>query len=191
VNKNWLWIILVVMVGFFIFNIVSSIQNQPKYIQRAYKAVYTFERSEETRLYNWVVFTYEKYDDLKKSYDYFQGVSMEDKRNNYAQMLDKLSEQSESKINLLTYNSTAVLADGEMEVEEYSAVTGMVKNEGDAWVTGFGTNRLQLQENSSLSFIFPADAEILSVNPEPDNREGNVLFWEKPGQLTFPIVSYR
>jgi len=61
----------------------------------------------------------------------------------------------------------------------------------DFWITGFGVNRLQLQENSSLSFIFPADAEILSVVPEPDEREGNVLFWETPGQLVFPVVSYR
>ncbi len=190
-NKNWLWLIVLVLVGFFIYNIVSSVQSRPQYIQRAYKAVYTFDRAEETGMYNWVVFSYGKKDDLKKSYEYFQGVSIEEKKTNYAQMLEKLSEQTERKVTLLTYESTAILLTDEMEVEEYSTVKGMVQKSGDAWVTGFGANRLQLQENSSLSFVFPADAEILSVNPEPDEREGNVLFWETPGQLTFPVVSYR
>lgn len=190
-NKNWLWLIVIVLVGFFIYNIVSSIQSRPQYIQRSYKAVYTFDRSVETGMYNWVVFSYSKQDDLKKSYEYFQGVSMEEKKNNYAQMLVKLSEQADRKVILLTYESTAVLLADEMEVEEYSTVEGMAHQEESFWVTGFGANRLQLQENSSLSFVFPADAEILSVNPEPDEREGNVLFWETPGQLTFPVVSYR
>jgi hypothetical protein len=190
-NKNWLWLVVIELVGFFIYNIVSSIQSRPQYKQHAYKAVYTFDRSEVTSMYNWVVFSYDKRDDLQKSYDYFQSVSLEEKTNNYAQMLAKLSEQSERKVTLLTYESTARLLAKEMEVEEYSTVRGMAYKSEDFWITGFGVNRLQLQENSSLSFIFPADAEILSVVPEPDEREGNVLFWETPGQLVFPVVSYR
>lgn len=190
-NKNWLWIILAVMVGFFIYNIFSSLQGPAKYVQRSYIAIYTFSRSEETTMYNRVSFSYEKTDELKKSYDYFQGISLEEKTVNYSQMLEKLSEQADRKVELISYQSTATLVDGDMEIEEFSVVKGMVKNDGDVWITGFGTNQLQLQANSSLSFIFPEDAQILSSSPEPDEKTGNVFFWETPGQLTFPIVSYQ
>jgi len=65
-NKNWLWLVVIALVGFFIYNIVSSIQSRPQYKQHAYKAVYTFDRSEVTSMYNWVVFSYDKRDDLQK-----------------------------------------------------------------------------------------------------------------------------
>src|SRR6056297_2556891 len=77
--------------------------------------------------------------------------------------------------------------------EETNVVTGMVREKGSSYVTGFGENRLELQEdsNSKLVFIFPEDVSIISAIPEPTEKVGNVLTWRNVGEIKFPNVEYK
>jgi len=192
-NKKLMWLILAVIVVFAIFNIFSFFNNRANYSQVAFKAVYTFGRNNETKMENDVSFSYEDQNDLQESLSYFQDVSLEEKTKNYEEVLKKLEEQSDKPLELIDYNSKAYMDEGLLKIEETAVVSGLVEQKGDRWVTGFGENRLELKEdsNSSLIFVLPGDAEILSITPEPTSRDGNVLRWERVGQIPFPVVEYK
>jgi hypothetical protein len=69
----------------------------------------------------------------------------------------------------------------------------MVKETENGWITDFGENRLELKENSNskLVFILPEDAKVISAEPEPTEKVGNVLTWKNVGEIKFPNVEYQ
>lgn len=192
-NKKLMWILLVVIIVFAGFNIFTFFNNQQNYKQIEFTATYTFEKGIETKIENTVLFSYEKESDMEESLEYFNGVAKEEKMTNYEEVLSKLEEQSDRPIELLEYDAVAYKENGMMRIEEVNVVTGMVKETENGWITDFGTNRLELKEdsNSELIFIFPEDATILSSDPEPTKKVGNVLTWKNVGEIQFPNVEYQ
>lgn len=188
-----MWILLVVIIVFAGFNIFTFFNNQQNYKQIEFTATYTFEKGIETKIENTVLFSYEKESDMEESLEYFNGVAKEEKMTNYEEVLSKLEEQSDRPIELLEYDAVAYKENGMMRIEEVNVVTGMVKETENGWITDFGTNRLELKEdsNSELIFIFPEDATILSSDPEPTKKVGNVLTWKNVGEIQFPNVEYQ
>src|SRR6056297_2520638 len=192
-NKKLMWILLAVIIVFAGFNIFTFFNNKQNYEQVEFSATYTFEKGLKTEIENTVLFSYEKESDLKESLEYFNGVSNEEKMANYKEVLTKLEEQSDRPIELLEYDAVAYLENGMLRIEETNVVTGMVREKDSSYVTGFGENRLELQEdsNSKLVFIFPEDVSIISAIPEPTEKVGNVLTWRNVGEIKFPNVEYQ
>jgi len=192
-NKKLMWILLVVIIVFAGFNIFTFFNNKTNYEQVEFTATYIFERGIKTKIENVVLFSYEKESDLEESLKYFNGVSAEEKKKNYVEVLTKLEEQAERDIELLEYDSFARLENGMLQIEETNTVTGMVAETETGWITGFGENKLELKENtnSKLVFILPEDAVIISADPEPSQKLGNVLTWQNVGQIRFPKVEYQ
>lgn len=192
-NKKLMWILLAVIIAFAGFNIFTFFNNRQNYEQVEFSATYTFERGMETTIENTVLFSYEKESDMEESLEYFNGVSQEEKMANYKEVLTKLEEQSDRPVEVLDYDAVAYMENGMLRIEEDNVVTGMVKETESGWLTDFGENRLELKENSNskLVFIFPDDATILSSEPEPSQKVGNVLTWENMGEIKFPNVEYQ
>jgi len=192
-NKKLMWILLVVIIVFAGFNIFTFFNNRQNYEQIEFSATYTFERGIETKIQNTVLFSYEKESDMQESLEYFNGVSKEEKMKNYEEVLTKLEEQSDRPIELLEYDAFAIEENGMLRIEEVNVVTGMVKETDSGWETDFGKNRLELKENSNseLTFIFPEDVTIVSAEPEPTKKIGNVLTWKNVGEIQFPNVEYQ
>ena len=192
-NKKLMWILLAVIIVFAGFNIFTFFNNRQNYEQVEFSATYTFEKGLKTEIENTVLFSYEKESDMQESLEYFNGVTKEEKMTNYKEVLTKLEEQSERPIELLEYDAFAYMDNGMLRIEEVNVVTGMVRETEDGWETDFGENRLELKEdsNSKLVFIFPEDANIISANPEPTEKVGNVLTWKNVGEIKFPNVEYK
>jgi len=192
-NKKLMWILLAVIIVFAGFNIFTFFNNRQNYEQVEFSATYTFEKGLKTEIENTVLFSYEKESDMQESLEYFNGVSKEEKMKNYNEVLTKLEEQSDRPIELLEYDAVAYMDNGMLRIEEVNVVTGMVRETEDGWETDFGENRLELKEdsNSKLVFIFPEDANIISANPEPTEKVGNVLTWKNVGEIKFPNVEYK
>lgn len=191
-NKKLMWILLAVIIVFAGFNIFTFFNNRQNYEQVEFSATYIFERGPQTKIENEVLFSYEKESDLEESLEYFNGVSKEEKMANYKEVLTKLEEQSDRPIEVLEYEAFAYKENGMLRIEEVNLVTGMVKETEKGWVTDFGENRLELKEetNSKLVFILPDDAEVISAEPEPTEKVGNVLTWKNVGEIKFPNVEY-
>lgn len=192
-NKKLMWILLAVIIAFAGFNIFTFFNNRQNYEQVEFSATYTFERGMKTTISNTVLFSYEKESDMEESLEYFNGVTQEEKMANYKEVLTKLEEQSDRPVEVLEYDAVAYMENGMLRIEEENVVTGMVKETESGWLTDFGENRLELKENtnSKLIFIFPDDATILSSDPEPSQKVGNVLTWENMGEIKFPNVEYQ
>ena len=192
-NKKLMWILLAVIIVFAGFNIFTFFNNRQNYEQVEFSATYTFEKGLETKIENVVLFSYEKETDMKESLEYFNGVTKEEKMKNYEEVLTKLEEQSERPVELLEYDAVAYVDNGMLKIEEVNIVTGMVKEIEGGWITDFGENRLELKENnnSKLVFVFPEDATIISYEPEPTEKVGNVLTWKNLGEIRFPNVEYQ
>src|SRR6056297_1262902 len=192
-NKKLMWILLAVIIAFAGFNIFTFFNNRQNYEQVEFSATYTFERGMKTTISNTVLFSYEKESDMEESLEYFNGVTQEEKMANYKEVLTKLEEQSDRSVGVLEYDAVAYMENGMLRIEEENVVTGMVKETESGWLTDFGENRLELKENSNskLVFIFPDDATILSSEPEPSQKVGNVLTWENMGEIKFPNVEYQ
>ena len=192
-NKKLMWILLAVIIVFAGFNIFTFFNNRQNYEQVEFSATYTFEKGLKTEIENTVLFSYEKESDMQESLEYFNGVSKEEKMKNYNEVLTKLEEQSDRPIELLEYDAVAYMDNGMLRIEEVNVVTGMVRETESGWETDFGENRLELKEdsNSKLVFIFPEDANIISANPEPTEKVGNVLTWKNVGEIKFPNVEYK
>ena len=192
-NKKLMWVLLAVIIVFAGFNIFQFFNNKSNFKQVEFTAVYTFERSLETTIENTVVFEFENPEDLQKTLDEFNNMPMEDRLKSYNEVLDKLEEKAEQPVEALTFVSEAYVIDGLLNIKEENKVKGMVSEKDGLYRTSFGENQLELKEtqNSKLVFVLPEDAEILSVNPEPTRKEGNVLTWERIGLITFPNVEYK
>lgn len=192
-NKKLMWILLAVIIVFAGFNIFTFFNNQQNYEQVEFSATYSFERGNETKIENEVLFAYEKESDLEESMEYFNGVSIDEKMANYKEVLSKLEEQSDRPIEVLEYDAVAYKENGLLRIEEVNVVTGMVKETENGWITDFGENRLELKENSNskLVFILPEDAKVISAEPEPTEKVGNVLTWMNVGEIKFPNVEYQ
>jgi hypothetical protein len=192
-NKKLMWILLAVIIVFAGFNIFTFFNNQQNYEQVEFSATYSFERGNETKIENEVLFAYEKESDLEESMEYFNGVSIDEKMANYKEVLSKLEEQSDRPIEVLEYDAVAYKENGLLRIEEVNVVTGMVKETENGWITDFGENRLELKENSNskLVFILPEDAKVISAEPEPTEKVGNVLTWKNVGEIKFPNVEYQ
>src|SRR6056297_143319 len=192
-NKKLMWILLAVIIVFAGFNIFTFFNNKQNYEQVEFSATYTFEKGLKTEIENTVLFSYEKESDMQESLEYFNGVSKEEKMKNYEEVLTKLEEQSDRPIELLEYDAFAIEENGMLRIEEVNVVTGMVKETDSGWETDFGKNRLELKENSNseLTFIFPEDVTIVSAEPEPTKKIGNVLTWKNVGEIQFPNVEYQ
>jgi hypothetical protein len=192
-NKKLMWILLAVIIVFAGFNIFTFFNNQQNYEQVEFSATYSFERGNETKIENEVLFAYEKESDLEESMEYFNSVSIDEKMANYKEVLSKLEEQSDRPIEVLEYDAVAYKENGLLRIEEVNVVTGMVKETENGWITDFGENRLELKENSNskLVFILPEDAKVISAEPEPTEKVGNVLTWKNVGEIKFPNVEYQ
>jgi hypothetical protein len=192
-NKKLMWILLAVIIVFAGFNIFTFFNNQQNYEQVEFSATYSFERGNETKIENEVLFAYEKESDLEESMEYFNSVSIDEKMANYKEVLSKLEEQSDRPIEVLEYDAVAYKENGLLRIEELNVVTGMVKETENGWITDFGENRLELKENSNskLVFILPEDAKVISAKPEPTEKVGNVLTWMNVGEIKFPNVEYQ
>lgn len=192
-NKKLMWILLAVIIVFAGFNIFTFFNNQQNYEQVEFSATYSFERGNETKIENEVLFAYEKESDLEESMEYFNSVSIDEKMANYKEVLSKLEEQSDRPIEVLEYDAVAYKENGLLRIEEVNVVTGMVKETENGWITDFGENRLELKENSNskLVFILPEDAKVISAEPEPTEKVGNVLTWMNVGEIKFPNVEYQ
>ncbi|HPE68925.1 MAG TPA: DUF4897 domain-containing protein [Thermotogota bacterium] len=190
-RKNWIWILLIFVVGFSAFNLISAFRNKPQYQQLEFSAVYTFGLERPVEMDNKVRFAYEKTDQLQEAYEYFNTRTTEEKWKSYEDILTQLSEKLPEPVKLLEYASTATMQGVELSIHERAVVEGLTAQQGAVWVSGFGENKLQLQENSRLVFVFPEEVAILDVQPQPDRAEGNVLTWDTPGSLDFPVVRYQ
>lgn len=188
--KRMLWIMLAVVIGFTLFNFFSIWQGRQNYEQVSYRAVYSFDWDGYTSMDNLAVFSYENLQELEETRTQFNEISSEEKLKNYIEVLQRLSEGMVEPVQAITYSSTAYRKDQYLEIVEEAKVRGLTTRTGQSWITGFGGNELVLQEDSQLVFIFPDDARILSVEPQPTSVEGMVLTWSEPGKLTFPVVRY-
>jgi len=189
-TKNLIWIVLIVVVGFSVFNIVKVMTEKPQYNQVSFRAVYTFNRDGTTTMENDVAFAFNSVEEMQKSYDFFQSTTQEEKIKSYKDVLDQLSEKIPEKIEILNYSSESKIEEGLLVLREVATVKGFQNGSGGKMTTGFGENQIQLQSNSQLIFVFPDDAEIISMNPLPEKKDGNILYWDKAGTLKFPIVEY-
>jgi len=192
-NKKLMWILLLVIIAFAGFNIYTFFTNRQNYTQIEFAATYTFEKGLKTTIENSVLFGSEKVSDLENSMESFNGVPDEEKKENYREVLTQLEKNTDSTIEIDEYKAVAFMENGSLRIEEKSVIIGMVKETDKGWITDFGNNRLELKEdsNSKLIFIFPENATIISVDPEPTERIGNVLTWKDVGEIKFPNIEYQ
>ncbi len=192
-NKKLMWILLLVIIAFAGFNIYTFFTNRQNYTQIEFAATYTFEKGLKTTIENSVLFGSEKVSDLENSMESFNGVPDEEKKENYREVLTQLEKNTDSTIEIDEYKAVAFMENGSLRIEEKSVIIGMVKETDKGWITDFGDNRLELKEdsNSKLIFIFPENATIISVDPEPTERIGNVLTWKDVGEIKFPNIEYQ
>ena len=188
-----MWILLLVIIAFAGFNIYTFFTNRQNYTQIEFAATYTFEKGLKTTIENSVLFGSEKVSDLENSMESFNGVPDEEKKENYREVLTQLEKNTDSTIEIDEYKAVAFMENGSLRIEEKSVIIGMVKETDKGWITDFGDNRLELKEdsNSKLIFIFPENATIISVDPEPTERIGNVLTWKDVGEIKFPNIEYQ
>ncbi|HPE39958.1 MAG TPA: DUF4897 domain-containing protein [Bacteroidales bacterium] len=192
-NKKLMWILLLVIIAFAGFNIYTFFTNRQNYSQIEFAATYTFEKGLKTTIENSVLFGSEKVSDLENSMESFNSVPDAEKKENYREVLTQLEKNTDIPIGIDEYEAVAFMENGSLRIEEKSVISGMVKETDKGWITDFGTNRLELKENSNskLIFIFPEDATLISVDPEPTERIGNVLTWKDIGEIQFPNIEYQ
>lgn len=191
-SKKLMWVMLAVLIGFAIFNVVSSFMgNQKNYNVVSYTDTYTFSRDVQTKIETKAKLAFDKTEDMEKAIEQFNQQSQQEQANAHAELLTKYSEGMAEPVKLVDYTSGLETLDGFLNIQNTVIVTGLSTNTGNEWVTGFGKNQLQLKDNSRLVFVFPEDAKIMNADPMPDETNGNVLTWFNRDQMNFPVVSYQ
>lgn len=68
---------------------------------------------------------------------------------------------------------------------------GFARREGDGWRLSFPqTERVAMNDYSSLSVVLPAGARLVAVEPQPDAEAGGALTWKGPREMPWPQVDY-
>jgi len=191
-SKKLMWIMLAVLIAFAIFNVVSSFMgNQKNYRVISYSDTYKFTRDGQTVIETRARLAFDKTEDMDKAIEQFNSQSQQEQANAHAELLTKYSDGMAVPVKLIDYVSDLSIEEGFLNITNTVVVTGLATNTGTEWVTGFGKNQLQLKDNSELIFILPEDAKIFSVDPEPNEENGNVLVWFERDKMNFPIVKFQ
>ncbi|BBJ27830.1 DUF4897 domain-containing protein [Athalassotoga saccharophila] len=189
--NKFLWIMVGVLVVVMVVQFVITANRKPPYEQIAYQAEYIFTYSTPVVINDSVKLYYPNSNDLQKALDEYNKLSPQDKFKSYQQMFDNLSKSTKLSLVPISYDSTAiVLNPNTLQFTEHSVVDGIVTVKGSNYYVSMGKVGMKLDKNSVVTFEFPQDSKIISVNPTPTTISNSSLTWEGPMDLSFPEVVF-
>ncbi|MDI3517577.1 MAG: hypothetical protein PWP37_702 [Thermotogota bacterium] len=187
-----LLITVVIMAVFMVVNIFFAFRNRTNYSQVYYRATYSYDYEGTVRTNTTARLAFEKYDELLKAKDSINNEDPQKKVEYYQQAIDRLSQDLDRTMKVVSFNSSATVVDGLLQIVESSVITGFATLTADGIVdTNLGPNKLQLTGDSKLIIEVPEDAVVLSVSPTPTEELDGGFVWQNVGTIPFPTVRFR
>lgn len=192
---NWnkvLLITIVIMAVFMVINIFFMFRNRTSYDQVYYRATYSYDYSGTVHMNTTARLAFKKYEDVLKAKDSINSEDLQKKKEYYQQAIDRLSDGLDRTMKVISFNSSATVVDGLLQIVEKSVIVSFATLTNDGVVdTNLGSNKLQLVGDSKLIIEIPKDAVVLDVAPTPTEELEGGFLWQNVGTMPFPTVRFR
>ncbi|MFW6120812.1 MAG: DUF4897 domain-containing protein [Petrotogales bacterium] len=191
-NFNKILIIMViVVVAFTAVNIFMTLSNRLQIETMFYDSEYEYDADGAVIMRSIMLLKFDKPSQIEQFLDQFD-KDKETKISEFQQSVDQISEDLPRSMVVSNFASTATqVANDRVEVEEYSVIKGFAGVENGQVNTSIGELKIDLQDDSKLTFLLPPDSDTLSVDPQPTyNPQSNILIWEGTGEIRFPEVIF-
>ncbi|MFO7881085.1 MAG: DUF4897 domain-containing protein [Kosmotogaceae bacterium] len=191
-NFNKILIIMViVVVAFTAVNIFMTLSNRLQIETVSYDSEYEYDAGGTVIMRSIMLLKFDKPSQIEQFFGQFD-KDKETKISEFQQSVDQISKDLPRSMVVSDFASTATqVANDMVEVEEYSVIKGFAGVENDQINTSIGDLKIDLQDDSKLTFLLPPDSETLSVDPAPTySPQNNILIWEGTGEIKFPEVIF-
>jgi len=180
------------MAVFMVVNIFFAFRNRTNYDQVYYRATYSYDYSGTVHTNTTARLVFKKYEDMLKAKNSINSEDPQKKKEYYQQAIDRLSSNLDRTMKVISFNSSATVVDGLLQIVEKSVITGFATLTSDGIVdTNLGPNKLQLVGDSKLIIEIPKDAVVLDVTPTPTEKLNGGFVWQNVGTIPFPTVRFR
>lgn len=186
-NKTFMYILILVVIVFLIFDLFTVFNRRPKFDITFYKTVVETDYSDTATITTIAGLSFK---DEKSMYEYKESYTNASSKT-FLNYFEQISKEIGKTITVLNYENSAKERAGILEIEEIAVLKNLVDVSNNTYTLNMGNIQINPNPNSLFIVYIPKDSILVSSNPTPTSFENNKLSWDGESLKNFPTVIYR